>query len=103
MYRKPFKGEGRHGQNLHISFDLLQNTTSGRVVFWIADPDPSRDVEIHRVCLVKNTVPRPTLAGWLAGWLLAGWLACSGCGWLAGCLAGWLAGWLVELLVSIRF
>ena len=99
MHRKPFKGEGRHGQNLHISFDLLQNTTSGRVVFWIAGPDPSRDVEIHRVCLVKNTVPRPTLAGWLAGCWLAGllWL------WLAGWLLGWLAGWLVELLVSIRF
>ena len=28
-------------------------------------------------------------AGWLTGWLAAGWPAP---GWLAGCLAGWLAG-----------
>ena len=56
---------------------------SGRVDSKKSERDPPETVSKTAVSLVKNTVPRPTLAGWLAGCWLA-WL-----GWLAGWLAGW--------------
>ena len=52
----------------------------------------------HPAWLGKDGLGWP---GWLAGWLLVGWLACWLAGWpLASWLAGWLACWLAGRLAA---
>ena len=55
--------------------------------------DPTRLVSKSWLSLLKNTVPMPTLARWLACWL-ACWVACGAAAadLLDGGMACWLAG-----------